>query len=351
MKKTKVSINIIGDTLFSVSPIVSDSLADKMLSSDFNICNYEGVSKMNDDDYNTKKLINLTCDSKKMISELEKINIKAVSLANNHFFDLGISNAKTTIDLLEKNKIIHSGISNTFDSELSDLGIVECNSLKIGLLSFGWKVIGCVTKNDDIFVNDIQSNNVISKVIKAKSIVDFLIVSFHWGYEFEKYPHPGHRKLAHDVIDAGADVIFGHHPHIIQGYELYKSKLIAYSLGNFFLPQIEYHGRELNYTRPGSEKGLILSVRIDEDMNYSFEFEGVKYFKDNHSLEKIDIDLEFLSSCFKLSDGEYITFFKKNRNRRKGLPIFYGNILDKPKSTYVAFRQKVIELLVKLNLR
>ncbi|GAG83200.1 unnamed protein product [marine sediment metagenome] len=58
-------------------------------------------------------------------------------------------------------------------------------------------------------------------------------MNLHWGYEYVHYPHPGQIKLAHNLIDAGADLIFGHHPHVIQGYEEYDGKYIFYSLGNF----------------------------------------------------------------------------------------------------------------------
>jgi hypothetical protein len=61
---------------------------------------------------------------------------------------------------------------------------------------------------------------------------DFVVVNFHWGTEKARHPDAEQQAFAHSVIDAGADAIIGHHPHVLQGIELYKNKVIVYSLGN-----------------------------------------------------------------------------------------------------------------------
>ena len=68
---------------------------------------------------------------------------------------------------------------------------------------------------------------------KAKENADFVVVAFHWGGEYVQQPRDYQRNFAKKAIDAGADVVFGHHPHILQGIEIYQNKPIAYSLGNF----------------------------------------------------------------------------------------------------------------------
>jgi len=68
---------------------------------------------------------------------------------------------------------------------------------------------------------------------KAKASADLVIVSFHWSAELLKEPKPYQHSLARLCIDSGADLVFGHHPHVIQGIEIYKNRVIAYSLGNF----------------------------------------------------------------------------------------------------------------------
>lgn len=67
--------------------------------------------------------------------------------------------------------------------------------------------------------------------------MDFIIVSLHWGLEYEAPPHPHQIETAHRLIDNGVDLIIGHHPHVIQGIEKYRGKYIFYSLGNFLFDQ------------------------------------------------------------------------------------------------------------------
>ena len=62
--------------------------------------------------------------------------------------------------------------------------------------------------------------------------VDYVVVGFHWGYEYQHYPVAQQTKEAHAAIDAGADLVIGHHPHVLQGFETYRRRLIAYSLGD-----------------------------------------------------------------------------------------------------------------------
>jgi uncharacterized membrane protein (UPF0127 family) len=87
--------------------------------------------------------------------------------------------------------------------------------------------IGIATIND----------NLSETIKKTKEKVDILIVSFHWGEEYKKIANERQRKLAKIAIDSGADLVIGHHPHVIQDIEKYKDKFIFYSLGNFIFDQ------------------------------------------------------------------------------------------------------------------
>ena len=74
------------------------------------------------------------------------------------------------------------------------------------------------------------------KELAAK--VDFVVVGFHWGYEYQHYPVSQQTTEAHAAIDAGADLVIGHHPHVLQGFETYHRRLIAYSLGDLVFDHI-----------------------------------------------------------------------------------------------------------------
>ena len=82
----------------------------------------------------------------------------------------------------------------------------------------------------------------------------------HWGYELAKYPQPADREWARQAIDVGVDLVIGHHPHVVQGIERYQAGTIAYSLGNFLLPQVGYRGRTLRYKSAAVCEQLMLDV-------------------------------------------------------------------------------------------
>lgn len=81
---------------------------------------------------------------------------------------------------------------------------------------------------------------------EAKRSSDYVMVQIHWGDERQTSFQPEEQEIAHRLVDAGADVIVGHHPHVLQGFEYYNNGFIAYSLGNFLFP--DYVEKETAYT-------------------------------------------------------------------------------------------------------
>jgi poly-gamma-glutamate capsule biosynthesis protein CapA/YwtB (metallophosphatase superfamily) len=80
-------------------------------------------------------------------------------------------------------------------------------------------------------------NDILEDVRAVRQQVDLVVVSLHWGVEYVDQPSKAQREMAHRLIDEGVDLILGHHPHWLQGLEVYHDKLIAYSLGNFIFDQ------------------------------------------------------------------------------------------------------------------
>lgn len=141
-------------------------------------------------------------------------SIEAVNLANNHTFDYLEKGYKDTINSLNDHKITHFGYE--------DYKILEIKGIKIGLIGLtGW--------------NPKETQNNTSKGIKylKENGAELIIVSYHWGIEYEYNQNYNQKSIAHHAIDAGADLVLGHHPHILQGIEKYNGKYIVYSLGNF----------------------------------------------------------------------------------------------------------------------
>jgi len=160
---------------------------------------------------------------------LSKANINIVNLANNHIFDYGKVAFEDTLKNLEKNNIKYFG--NSYEPL-----IIEKEGVKIGFLGFSDFLKHLEVKENKTGIATVNDN--LSEIIKkAKEKVDILIVSFHWGEEYKKIANERQRKLAKIAIDSGADLVIGHHPHVIQDIEKYKEKFIFYSLGNFIFDQ------------------------------------------------------------------------------------------------------------------
>lgn len=148
--------------------------------------------------------------------EILKIGgIEAVNLANNHIFDYLEQGYKDTKDSLEMANIGHFGYGDHY--------ITEVKGVKIGALGYeGWQ-----DKNEI----RTQIKEDINKLRKQGARI--VLIHFHWGDERQYIPNKTQISLARFSIDSGADLILGHHPHVIQGIEEYNGKFIVYSLGNF----------------------------------------------------------------------------------------------------------------------
>ena len=141
-------------------------------------------------------------------------SIEGVNLSNNHIYDYKEKGFIDTKLALEKEKINYFGEGTPW--------ITEIKGQHFGFLGYrGWSL-------DKKFLDKLKSD--IAALKKTNSVV---IINFHWGNEKQYYPIDAQKELAHFAIDNGADIILGHHPHVIQGIEQYKNRIIAYSLGNF----------------------------------------------------------------------------------------------------------------------
>lgn len=147
-------------------------------------------------------------------------SVEAVNLANNHSMDFLYKGYFDTISTLD-----HVGIISFGGNKVS---IFEKRGVRIGLI--GVNTLGPIEEG----VNTRNLMTDLKNCIKSlKEKTSLIIVSFHWGKENKYYPIEEQRKLGQFAVDQGADLVLGHHPHVLQAYELYKGKCIVYSLGNF----------------------------------------------------------------------------------------------------------------------
>ena len=165
---------------------------------------------------------------------LAAAGIDVVSTANNHAADCGSAAVLDTIARLDKVGIEHAG-SGADITDARTPAILDTPAGKVAVLAFTDKfAAGFAAGTDHPGVATIgDGSKVLAAIAAAKKKADYVIVSFHWGIEYTSQAAGYQRSLAHKAIDAGADLIIGTHPHVIQGLEVYKNKLIAYSLGDF----------------------------------------------------------------------------------------------------------------------
>lgn len=141
--------------------------------------------------------------------------VEAANLANNHSKDYGEQSYNDTMDALDEAGITNFGYDR--------IAIKKVKGIKVGL-------VGTYVLADGLGVKDSMEKNIQDLKDEGAQVI---IASFHWGEEKAEYPNDVQVELAHAAIDAGADLVLGHHPHVLQGIEQYKGKNIVYSLGNF----------------------------------------------------------------------------------------------------------------------
>ena len=166
------------------------------------------------------------------IEGLSKSGINIMSLANNHIVDCGKKGITETMRLLKENGINYSGVGNTKRDALKPL-IIEKKRIKLRLISYSVYDVNLYKKFRSPYVSTGHPLDIIKEIKRAEKSCNLLIVSIHGGGEFHPIPKKSNIIDSRRFIDAGADIIFWHHPHVLRGYEIYKNKPIFYSLGNF----------------------------------------------------------------------------------------------------------------------
>lgn len=170
------------------------------------------------------------------IEGLKLAGFDAVSLANNHMLDYGPDPMFDTIEALDDAGIGHSGAGKNTDAAWTPATIETENGAKVAYLAFTHILPAGFLASEDrpgVASGKRDMELVEEAVREAKKTHDYVLVSFHWGVEYEDYANGEQERNAKRVIDAGADMVLAHHPHVIQGVEFYGDGLIAYSLGDF----------------------------------------------------------------------------------------------------------------------
>lgn len=176
--------------------------------------------------------------------EIAKIGFDVIAMANNHMIDKGAKGLSEAIEYWDSvDGVVRTGAYKN-EEDLNKVEYIESNGLKIGLVGVTQYTNGLsLPKDSELKIIYSADEDIIERKIKnAKENCDMVLVNIHWGNEYQTTPTQAQKDLASKMANWGADVIIGHHPHVIQPVEFIEKAdgtrtLVAYSLGNFISQQ------------------------------------------------------------------------------------------------------------------
>ena len=218
-----------GDAFAEVAPLLG--------AADLAFANVETPIMEEPETFSVHRMLTFRADPARA-AELARAGFDVVSLANNHVHNLGGGGAVESRAHLEAAGVDAAGAGADVAQAFQPV-VRHVHGLKVAFLAYTlWHNMRSPVTPEGavahINVGDL-SRRVPDAIRAARSDegADFVVVSVHWGIEFESHPAPSQIEAAHQMVDAGADLVLGHHPHVLQDIELYHGGAIAYSLGNF----------------------------------------------------------------------------------------------------------------------
>ncbi|SEA99985.1 poly-gamma-glutamate synthesis protein (capsule biosynthesis protein) [Thalassobacillus cyri] len=269
---TPMTLTFTGDVLFAWS--LEQTVAEKgyeypfqhvkeyFLQDDFTFVNFETPAT----ERGTKedKIYNFRTHPDAM-DALANVGVDGVALANNHTLDFGIDGLLDTLHFADEAGLaaIGGGANESqayqgYETTIQDKKVAFLNFSKV-LPYIDWYAVG----DRPGVASGYQMDRVIRIIEETKQTSDYVFVQIHWGKEKDTQFNESEQAYAHAMIDAGADGIIGSHPHVLQGFEIYKGKLIAYSLGNFLFP---------DYVKGETAQTGVLQLEIDENEELTYRF-------------------------------------------------------------------------------
>jgi len=279
MKEFK--INICGDFYVDCGSTTIQRNKDNLLASvtklfaeaHVNIVNLEAPITVNE-----KKIIKTGPYLKQSLDISQMMvnsNINAVTLSNNHIMDYGAKGLIQTIQQLDMHSIKHVG-AGLNSSEASRPLMLNKNGISCAIVNIcenEWSI----SSENDAGSNPLEIIQNTKQIQSAKKVADYVIVIIHGGHEYYNLPSPRMVKQYRYFAEIGADIIVGHHPHCISGYEIHMNVPIFYSLGNFiFTKQSKNHSWYL---------GLILQLSIDNNKGIDWKLIPTRQSKIDSILE------------------------------------------------------------------
>lgn len=246
--KEDASIAVTGDVMFarkmpnvlSLDSSPFSGVSDVTSNVDLLLINFENAATSSGDAL--KGDVPLKCDPS-YVPLAKANNVTVAALANNHAIDYGITGMQDTLENLKSADITAMGAGNTED-EAHQAVIKDVNGRKVTILNYmdsenfaeySYEAMP-YAKGSNPGYSAYDSDDA-QKQIAENNDSDLIVAYLHFGNEYSNSPNENQVKIAHELIDYGADVVVGSHPHVTQGIEMYNGKPIFYSLGNFIFDQ------------------------------------------------------------------------------------------------------------------
>ena len=191
-----------------------------------------------------------------ILSNISQIGFNGVTLANNHIMDFGSEGLMDTLTGAKELGLLTCGAGLNIHEAIQPIIIQRPDGLRIFIFSFCEKEFG-VSDNNTPGSAWISHPSALAEVEKCRNSADFILVIAHGGLEYLPLPPPERQAQLRQFIDAGADMVVGHHPHVPQGWEEYKGKYIFFSTGNFIFD------KRSGVHRPETEWGFLIQLHFD----------------------------------------------------------------------------------------
>lgn len=266
--KSSMTIGMIGDVLLH-NPLYTyadyaysfEDVQERMENIDFLLANQESMPGGETFGYSGYPAFNSPAH---IIDGLKNAGVDMVSIANNHTLDYGERGIRAAIDNIRAHDMPYVG-AYLSEEDQNEARMMTVNNITLGFLAYTYGTNGIPTpKGKDYLVSRIDPERIAREVEALKENVDVVVVSMHWGDEYKLTPNETQTELAQVIADAGGDIIFGHHPHVLQKFERLQGvdgndTFVYYSLGNF------YSGQKFEYT----DIGGIAQLTIVKNRNNS----------------------------------------------------------------------------------
>lgn len=284
-KNQKLTMTMVGDVMMGrhVEEVTKRHGADYLFrhvkpyfdASDYVSGNFEHPILKNDAAKyeKTDKSIHLHTDMD-AIHAVKNAGFTVMSLANNHLMDYGEEGLRDTLDVFDRYNMDYVGAGENRKEAKEHINYQDVNGVRVATLGFTDAFVeGTIATKDRNGLLSANPDVLFDMIEKAKNEdhgnADLVVVNVHWGQEYDTEATPRQKALAKAMVDAGADIIIGHHPHVLQSFDVYKDGIIFYSLGNFVFDQGWTRTKDsamvqYNLTEDGKATIDVIPLQIEE---------------------------------------------------------------------------------------